>query len=59
MGHPQAGPGYPLAHSDASLTKSLECGYRFPPPMFLWLVSVQRMLGTKSWGVAVGLCLSW
>lgn len=56
---PQAGPGCPLASPDASLTKSLECGYVFPPAMFLWLVGVQRTLGTRSWGAAVELCLSW
>lgn len=47
MGPPQAGPGYPLAHPDASLTKSLECGYRFSPPMFLWLCECSEDAGDQ------------
>lgn len=56
---PQAGPLCTLASPDAPSTKSLESGCLFPPAMFLWLMSVQRMLETRSWGVDVGLCLSW
>lgn len=57
MGIPQARPGCPLACPDAPLTKPLEGGCLPPPSMFLWLVRVQRTLGTRSWGVDVGLCL--
>lgn len=59
MGIPQAGSLCPLASPDAPSTKSLESGCLFPPTMFPWLMGIQRMLGTRSWGVDVGLCLSW
>lgn len=59
MGIPQPGPGYPLASPDAPVIKSLECGFLFLPSMFLWLVGIYRTLGTRSWGLVVGLCLFW